>query len=299
MRPRVVLRALEAALLRGLLRLLGLLSATAASNLGGAVARAIGPALPVSRVAEANLRLAMPGLDAAARRRIVRGVWENLGRTVAELPHLPAMCLQAGRAGYEVVGAEELLRLAAAGEPAVVFSGHLANWELLIPVAAAHGIRIGLIYRAPSNPAADAVLRELRRAAMRHDVPMFPKGAEGARGALAHLRGGGVLGLLIDQKMNDGIAAPLFGHAAMTAPAGASLALRFRCRVIPVHAERLGPARYRVVVEPSLPLPDSGNRTADVATLTAAMNASLERWIRDRPAEWLWLHRRWPNRVYT
>lgn len=44
--------------------------------------------LPISRVTKRNLRLAMPELDAAARARIIRGALDNLGRTVAEFPHL-------------------------------------------------------------------------------------------------------------------------------------------------------------------------------------------------------------------
>jgi len=27
----------------------------------------------------------------------------------------------------------------------------------------------------------------------------------------------------------------------------------------------------------------------------AAVNATLEAWIRDRPDLWLWVHRRWPD----
>jgi KDO2-lipid IV(A) lauroyltransferase len=127
---------------------------------------------------------------------------------------------------------------------------------------------------------------------------MLPKGAAGARGALAHLRAGGVIAMLMDQKMNDGIAASLFGRTAMTAPALAHLALRFRCPVIPTRAERLGPARFRIVVEKPLPLPDTGDRHADIAALTQTVNDTLERWIRDRPAEWLWLHRRFDKALY-
>jgi KDO2-lipid IV(A) lauroyltransferase len=81
----------------------------------------------------------------------------------------------------------------------------------------------------------------------------------------------------------------------MTAPATAALALRFRCPVIAGRVERLGPARFRLTVEPPMPLPDSGNRAADVASLTADINLVLERWIRARPDHWLWLHRRWPK----
>jgi KDO2-lipid IV(A) lauroyltransferase len=56
---------------------------------------------------------------------------------------------------------------------------------------------------------------------------------------------------------------------------------------------RLGPARFRVICEPPMALPDTNDRTADVYALTLAMNATLERWIREQPECWLWLHRRW------
>jgi KDO2-lipid IV(A) lauroyltransferase len=130
------------------------------------------------------------------------------------------------------------------------------------------------------------------------DLPMFPKGRAGAKGAMAHLMKGGYLGLLIDQKMNDGIESILFGHSAMTAPALAALALRFRCPVIPGYMVRLGPARLKLVVEPPLPLPDTGDRHEDLATLTRQVNACLERWITAAPADWLWFHRRWPKSLY-
>jgi KDO2-lipid IV(A) lauroyltransferase len=84
----------------------------------------------------------------------------------------------------------------------------------------------------------------------------------------------------------------------MTAPALAALALRFRCPVIPAHAERIGPARLRVIVEPPLELPEGGDRAANIAALTRKVNACLERWIGGRPDGWLWLHRRYAISEY-
>jgi KDO2-lipid IV(A) lauroyltransferase len=289
----------EAAAARLAVALVGALPPATASNIGGAVARGIGPLLPVSRVAHANLRLAMPELDLAARRRIVRAVWDNLGRTAAELPHLGKLRRTASGPGWEIVGEDRALGHAAAGGPGVFFSGHFANWEIITPVSVAFGLRLAIFYRAAGNPLVDAMIVGLRRAASGADPPMFAKGAQGARGAMAFLKGGGTLGMLVDQKMNDGIAAPLFGHLAMTAPAPAAFALRHRCPLVPVSVERLGPARFRLTVEPPLDLPDSGDRHADIAALTAAINACLERWIRARPGQWLWLHRRWPKEWYT
>ena len=289
------LHRIEAAAARAALRALRALGPVRASNLGGAVARSVGPMLPVSRVADANLRAAMPELDAAARRRIVRGVWDNLGRTLGELPHLADLRPSPSGPGWELVGAEALQPLLAQPGPAILFSGHIGNWEMLPVAAAAAGVPFHSMYRTIENREIDALLLDLRRRAMRYDVQMFAKGPNGAKQAMKHLMAGGRLGMLMDQKMNDGIEARFFGRPAMTAPALAILALRLRCPVIPGWVQRLGPARFRVTCEAPLALPDTGDRNVDVGTLTQAMNDTLERWIRQRPEGWLWLHRRWPK----
>ena len=285
----------EVLLVRALLALLRRLGPEAASNLGGVLARTIGPLLPVTRTGDANLRLVMPELDAPSRRRVLRDVWDNLGRTAAELPHIAQLERTASGPGWEIEGAEAVEQLARDGGPSILFSGHIGNWELLPKAAGDFGIKMSSFYRAASNPEVDALIMQLRQSAVGEGVQNFAKGSQGARAALAHLGKAGHLGMLIDQKMNDGLAVPFFGRMAMTAPAAAAFALRYRCKVIPAHVERIGPARLRLVAEPSMVLPDTGDRQADLLTLTTEMNAILERWIRARPGEWLWLHRRWPK----
>jgi Kdo2-lipid IVA lauroyltransferase/acyltransferase len=230
----------------------------------------------------------------AERSRIMRGAWENLGRTAAEMPHLAALHPSAAGPGWEVEGEEHLEALRAHGGPALFFSGHLANWELIGPAVAALGVPIAGIYRAASNPAADDIIQKLRRDARGVDEPMFAKGSQGARAALAHLNAGRCLGMFVDQKMNDGIPVAFFGRTAMTAPALAHFALRFHCPVMPVHVERLGPAHFRLICEAPLTVPVTGDRAADTQAFTLAVNETLERWIRRSPESWLWLHRRWP-----
>lgn len=299
-RPITRLMRLEALAARTALAVLRRLGPVGASNAGGAVCRIIGPRLPVSRIADANLRLAMPELDASARRAVIRAVWDNLGRTVGEFPHIAALPENpTSGPGWDVVGAEHLAAQVARGGPVIFMSGHIGNWEMLPPGVARHGLPFASFYRAAGNPLVDGLIRALREAAMGETVPMFAKGARGARGALAHIARGGRLGMLVDQKMNDGIEATLFGHPAMTAPALAAMALRYRCPVIPGYVERLGPARLRIHVEPPLALPDSGDRQTDILALTQAVNDRLERWVRARPGTWLWLHRRWPKSSYT
>lgn len=285
----------EGAAFAAMTRLLRRMSPARASDLGGQLAATLGMRLPVSHVAYANLEQAMPGLDSAERREIVRSVWENIGRTAGELPHLAKFERTDRGPGWEIRGEEILRALAAEGGPAIFFSGHIGNWEMLPVILSRIGIPMASFYRALRNRRVNDAVNQLRRQAAGQALPLFPKGAQGARGALAHLADGGFLGMLVDQKMNDGIPVRFFGRPAMTAPALGALALRFRCPVVPGRIRRLGPARFRLEVALPLPLPESGDRQADIAALMLRVNQTLEGWIREEPGSWLWLHRRWPK----
>jgi KDO2-lipid IV(A) lauroyltransferase len=287
-------RRCEAAALRGLGRVLAWLGPVRSSDLGGWAARMVGPRLSASRVADSNLVQALPALDAAERAAVIRAVWDNLGRNSAELPHLAGLARTPAGPGWELQGEEHLAGLRRAGTQALFFSGHFGNWEMVLPIAAQLGLAVSGFYRAASNAPVDAVIQAMRQRALGPEVSMFPKGRHGARAALAHLRAGGSLGLMVDQKMNDGIAVPFLGRPAMTAPGLAQLALRFGTAVVPIRVVRLGPARFRLVCEAPLAVPRTGERDPDVHALTLAVNGVLERWIREDPASWLWLHRRWP-----
>jgi Kdo2-lipid IVA lauroyltransferase/acyltransferase len=95
--------------------------------------------------------------------------------------------------------------------------------------------------------------------------------------------------------MNGGIEVPFFGRSAMTAPAVARLALRFDCPVIPVRVERLEGARFRFTVLAPIAIRSTGDTGADVRAIMTRVNAEIEDWVRRRPEQWLWLHRRWPD----
>ena len=293
---RAATRWTQAAALRGAFRLLALAGPRRSSAIGGAVARTIGPHLGVSRTADRNLRDTLPDLDAAGRAGVVRAVWDNLGRTVTELPHLAAYRRTNTGRGWEIEGEEHVDALRRSGGPVLFFSGHLGNWELILPIASGLGLPVSGFYRAASNPLIDGIVQAQRRKGTGPRSHMFAKGAAGARAAIRHLESGGSLGLLVDQKMNDGISVPFFGRPAMTAPALAQLAVRFRIPVVPVHVVRLGAERFRMVCEPPLALaPPTGDRAADIQAISLLVNLTLERWIRADPGSWLWVHRRWPK----
>lgn len=280
---------LEALAVRAVFALFRRLSPDAASGLGGWLARSVGPRLKVSNVARRNLRRCFPEWGDDRVEAIVREVWDNLGRVAGEFPHLAWLVENR----VEVVGLEHLEALRDDGQPGLFISGHIGNWELNGALAGREGLPLTLVYRAANNPWVEEIYQEGRTASAKGG--QIAKGSEGARAIMAVLKAGGHVGMLVDQKMNDGIAVPFFGRDAMTAPAVARFALKYRCPVVPAHVERLGGAHFRMVIEPPLAQPDNADSHAGNLALMEAANRRLEDWIRRNPGQWLWLHKRWPD----
>lgn len=284
---RHVAHPLETALVRLAVGGFRALPVERASALGGRIGRTLGPLLPSHRTARRNLERAFPEKSGAEIDAILAGMWDNLGRTMAEYPHLDTLAER-----YTELLGDVLVQMRDDERAGILVSGHLANWEVQSVASRKIGLELALVYRAPNNPAVGNVLVSLRGAASSTHIP---KGPDGARSLVRILSKGGHVGMLIDQKMNDGIPVRFFGRNAMTAPAAATLALRLGIPIAPARTERLGGARFRVTVFPPMEPPNTGNRTADVRLLTERMTALLESWIRERPEQWLWTHRRWPD----
>ncbi len=289
---RTVAYPLEALAIRVALWGFGLMTIDRASALGGWIGRALGPRLRVSNVADRNLRNAFPERGDAEIAEILRGMWDNLGRVAAEYAHVGAVDVYADDGRVDMVGGDIIDHLRDDGIGAIFFSGHLGNWELTPYAATQNGLPVSQIYRTANNPLVEPLLHGLRAPI---GSAYFPKGPGGARKMIAALGRNEHLGILVDQKLNEGIPVPFFGRPAMTAPAAARLALRFRCPLVPSRVERLDGAHFRLTIYPPLDLPDTGDLDADTAETMRRVNAVLEDWIRERPEQWLWLHRRWPD----
>ena len=133
-----------------------------ASALGGAVARQVGPLLGISKRARINLRRALPGLPTTEIERIVTGMRDNLGQVAAEYPHLREIRVFAPDGRVETNGFEYMDQAVAGGRRMIIFSGHLANWEIGALAAAQYGVRVTEIYRAPNNPLVDQLISRFR-----------------------------------------------------------------------------------------------------------------------------------------
>jgi Kdo2-lipid IVA lauroyltransferase/acyltransferase len=265
-----------------------------ASNVGAALLRVLGPLTSTDKIVERNIRIAFPHWSDDQVKALKRAQWEAVGRWLVEFPVLDRIINDPNR--VEVVGAERLAEIAAGGRPVVFISGHFSSFEIM-PAAILHaGVRCQITYRPTNNPYVDA---RIRRARARYGVQLFaPKGGDGSRELLEGMGRGESVALMNDQKFNGGVAAPLFGVMAHTAPGPTRLALRFGTVLQPMSVQRIEGAHFRVVVHAPIELQRTGDRTADMEAGVRKVNAFIEERVRERPEEWFWVHKRWPNDVY-
>jgi KDO2-lipid IV(A) lauroyltransferase len=257
--------------------------------------RTLGPLTGAHRVAETNLRIAFPQASDAEINQLLRAQWSELGRSLAEFAIIDRIV--ADRTRLVIEDEARLGAIAAGGGPVVFISGHFSNFEMMAAAIVRAGVKVQVTYRAMNNPYVDA---RVRRQRFRYGVRLFaPKGLEGARELMRAIERGESVALMNDQKFNGGVAAPLFGVMAHTAPGPSTFALRFGIPIQPLSVQRLGEgARFKVIAHEPFRLEDTGDRAADIEAGVRRINAFIEDRVRARPTEWFWVHRRWPNEVY-
>jgi KDO2-lipid IV(A) lauroyltransferase len=267
-------------------------------SLGDGVGAALGAAAyhvdwAHRRRAVENLLRAGMAEDRASARRIARRVFQNLGRSFADLCRLPRLSDAALAERVRVEGYEHVREARARGRGIIVVTAHLGAWELLPVMSAIRGDPIHVVVRPMDNLTLDRALAAIRS---RGGNGIIRKQDLLRRGlGLKVLKAGGTLGILMDQNITwrEGVFVEFFGRTANTAFAPALLALRSGAAVIPAAIFREGPGRHRIVVEKSIALARSGDLRRDLQENTARFTRAIEALIRRSPADWFWVHRRW------
>lgn len=277
--------------------LLSPLPISAISAFGGKLFELIGPLTSKHKIVCTGIDIAFPGLADTKRARLIRKAWNGAGRTFAEFPFLHRIKVFDRNSRVEVNGLESLEILRDEGRGAVLVSGHFANWEIMAAVFSQAKVPVHVTYRPTNNPYFDRRIRQMR-AAYGIELMVPKSGAKGAKELIAALRAGKSVALLNDQKFNEGIEVPFFGTGAMTAPGPTRLALKTGAPLIPMSITRDGGAKFTVTVHAPIKLQNSGDRAADIRAGVLAVTEFVEARIRENPADWFWVHRRWPKEIY-
>lgn len=244
-------------------------------------------------IALANLRLARPESDPAWRRATARAAFEHLGRLLVEI-------LVQGKERdrlaerITVEGWEHLERAATSGRGYFLLSGHFGNWEWIALEQGARGFPLWMVARPLDNPLLEEYFAARRQSTGNRVVYKRNAVREMVRG----LKGGHGIAFMIDQDFpQPGAHFPLFfGVPAATTPALGTLAARLNVPVVPVFAYPEGPELYRVVYEPAIEPPGSGDLDRDAEAISAEATHRLEEAVRRSPGAWFWMHRRWRTR---
>jgi Kdo2-lipid IVA lauroyltransferase/acyltransferase len=278
---------LEYAVARGLFGFFGALPAWAGRPLGRALGRAVGLVVRSrSRRAAANLRAAFPEAAPAQVSRWVRGMWRNVGEAAWEFARTPRLTAETYFREVDVEGLEPFKASMAKGNGVVLYAAHLTNWEWSSLFAPFSGVRMAAVARRMKNPLFDAFITRVRTS---QGVSILSH-RNAVREGLRWLKGGGCLGILVDQRITaGGVQAPFFGRPAHTTTMPALLAQRTGAALHGIAARREG-GKLRLRITPAWDVAPFGG---DAAALTAAINKDLESWIRPDPSLWLWMHDRW------
>lgn len=242
-----------------------------------------------------NLKVALPGEDDAVIERLAREGVSNLGRSVAEYPHLEHIAGPALDQYIEFVADVPEVALTPTRAPAVYIGVHQANWEILSSLAAPLGKPMTIVVSPLSNPHVHRLT-----SGARPDVWVEQSERDNAtRSLIRCLQEGRSVGLLADQRFEGGQPVPFFGHDAMTAIGPAKIAIKFDCDLIPTRVERVGPVKFKITtfkpVRPDDTLANDQERAID---MMRRVNEHFEAWISEKPGEWMCMKRRWPKAVY-
>lgn len=242
-----------------------------------------------------NLALAFPQKTEEEREAILRAVYRNMGRLMAEFCQMSRYTPEQASRFICYEGLENYLEARQRGKGVLVLTGHLGAWELSSFYHSLMGYPMGMVIRRLDNPLVDAFVNRIR---CLHGNRVVHKD-DFARGLIASMRAGETVGILMDTNMTppQGVFVPFFGVQACTASGMARIALKTGAAVLPgflLWEER--ERKYVLRFGEQLQLAHSADPEADAVANTALFTAVIERYIRDYPEQWLWMHRRWKSR---
>lgn len=229
-------------------------------------------------------RRVFPDMKRSDRIKLGQAMGWHMGRTLFEIYHNAEFHTQHQKFKVSGPGLDALKEAQANGKGVIIVSGHFGQWEAVRAVIKIHGFESGAVYRPNKNRHYE---RRIRAGIEAGGNPILATGRVGTRALVRHLRGGGIMSILLDEKYAEGERLPFLGHDALTSLSAAQLALKYDLPMIPAYGIRTEDGNvFQVVFEAPIAHTDS-------VTMTRAFNDSLSDRIIANPEQWYWLLRRW------
>jgi KDO2-lipid IV(A) lauroyltransferase len=218
-------------------------------------------------------------------------MYQNLGQGFMEFLRLPLLTTNNLHRYVSIEGMKHLEAARDRGRGVFLLSAHFGNWEMLSAAIALSGIPINVLVKKIRNLSVDRFINEIRRGS---GVKPIDK-QNGAEDMLQRLRNNETVGFVLDQhaQADEGVMVRFLGQPASTFKSLALLARRHKVPIVPVFMIREGRGLHRMVFEPALELCEGKNVGDSIQDDTQQCMDVLERFIRNHPDQWIWLHRRW------
>ena len=263
----------------------------AGARLGGWAMKFDRPNRPI---ALKNLEIAFPEMTTLARLNILRAMYRNWGRVLAEWTHVDEVGPENIQRYVTYDGFENLEQVRARSRHgAFILTAHFGNIELLPIAHSIYGNPLAIVHRALRNPLVDAAVCDAR---VRYGNRVIERKA-GGREMLRMLRQNWMIAIALDLDVRKGVFVDFFGMPASTSDGMARLAIATGAPVIPVFMVRQGETiHHKIKILPAIYAEKTRDRERDVREYTQRYTHTLEAMIREHPDHWNWIHRRWKTR---
>ena len=270
-------------------RIIGLSNA---SYLGSIMGRVIGPLFRSKNIIKQNIKNGLGEVDKKRETEIINGMWSNIGRTFAEYVFLKDFKFNKTNFDHiKINGTNYLNEIKNNNEPAIFYSGHFANFELMAMELDKFGIKCAAIYRPLNNFFLNPLMEYLR---MKYVCPnQIPKGRIGMREIISKVKDGYSIALMVDQRVSEGPRTLFFNKPAHTTTIPAQLALKYNCKLVPISLERKEDVNFEMTIHEPYKVKKTGNDEEDTKNITLKINQILEKMIVENPTQWIWSHNRW------
>ena len=226
-------------------------------------------------------------------RTIAKQCFENLGKTVLEFMQLPRMNSKQIRQSVSFQGIKHVEEALAQGKGAIILTGHFGNWELLAASISATIAPLTPIVRKLRSPRLNALVSGYRSQAGYTTIDRDT----GIRQALRCLKRNELLGIVADVDTSvSGVFVDFFGRPAYTPYSPVAIALKTGATVLPTFIIRQPDGSHRAIIEPPLVFQRTDGKEKDLVINTQKYTKIIESYIRQYPAQWIWMHQRWKTR---
>lgn len=244
------------------------------------------------RLILSQLAASFPDRSDAWRHEVAERSIDYLGDGLATFARIPLMSRSEMDRLIRISGFEHIDAAFQKKRGMITFTAHYGCWELMAVYVTMLYPRVSMVVRPLDNPRLDAMVAGIRSFGGGGVIDSRRVFTEGA----GLLRANGILGVLIDQNFyKGGVFVNFFGRPAATNPLVPLLARRTGCAVLPMH-NIWRDGKLHIICEPPVALSDDPDQGRAIEKDTQRLTAIVERWIREDPAQWMWLHNRWKRR---